>query len=87
MKELAFGNAFRRDLKLCRKRGVRLDRLDGAIDLLRADTALPVSYHSHKLQGKWRVWECHILPDLLLIYDFDEASVTLIRLGSHSDFF
>lgn len=35
-------------------------------------------------------WECHILPDLLLIWeqgDEPENVVHLIRVGSHSELF
>ena len=33
------------------------------------------------------VWECHIEPDWLLIYDITATEVLLIRTGSHSDLF
>ena len=88
MKDLLIDSAFRRDLKVCRKRGVDIARVDGTIQLLRNGLSLPPSHRAHKLQGKWRgAWECHVAPDLLLVYEFDETTVTLIRLGSHSDLF
>lgn len=44
----------------------------------------------HKLKGKYaRHNECHILPDLLLIWMEDKATaeITLVRTGTHSDLF
>src|SRR5271166_3662648 len=43
---------------------------------------------AHKLSGEWKgLWECHIEPDWLLIYDITSAEVLLIRTGAHSDLF
>jgi len=33
------------------------------------------------------VWECHIEPDWLLIYEVTDTEVLLIRTGSHSELF
>lgn len=44
----------------------------------------------HKLKGNYsRHNECHILPDLLLIWMEDKTSmtITLVRTGTHSDLF
>ena len=88
MKDLLIESAFRRDTKICRKRGTDLGRIDAMIEILRNGHSQPPNYRPHKLQGKWRgAWECHVAPDLLLVYEFDETTVTLIRLGSHSDLF
>ena len=43
-----------------------------------------------KLSGNYnKNWECHIKPDLLIIWIQIESTKTikLIRLGSHSDLF
>ena len=42
------------------------------------------------LQGDYRgLWECHITPDWLLIYDREDVIrlITLQRTGTHSDLF
>ncbi len=40
------------------------------------------------LSGEWGgVWECHLEPDWLLIYDVSDEEVLLIRTGTHADFF
>jgi mRNA interferase YafQ len=57
-------------------------------DLNAAGGPLPGDYRPHKLSGEWKgVWECHIEPDRLLIYDITLVEVLLIRTGSHSDLF
>ena len=88
MKTLIIENQFRKDLKSIRKRGVDLSKLETLIPLLQNDEPIPPRHRPHKLAGEWKgVWECHVLPDLLLIYDFDAETLSLIRLGSHADLF
>jgi mRNA interferase YafQ len=42
----------------------------------------------HRLSGEWnRLWECHIEPDWLLIWDETEEKLTLVRTGTHADLF
>ncbi|NQX80751.1 MAG: type II toxin-antitoxin system YafQ family toxin [Flavobacteriaceae bacterium] len=44
----------------------------------------------HKLKGNFKEnWECHIKPDLLIIWIQieDPKTIKLIRLGSHSELF
>ena len=44
----------------------------------------------HRLQGEYKDnWECHIKPDLLIIWFQIESPkiIRLIRIGSHSDLF
>lgn len=51
---------------------------------------LEEKYKDHKLTGELKYFrECHIQPDLLLIYQIkrDELILILIDTGSHSDLF
>ncbi len=58
------------------------------ISLLAAQKQLPEKYKDHSLKGKWQGYrECHIKPDLLLIYQVQDSKLLLIRLGSHDDLF
>jgi len=53
------------------------------------DEELPEKYHDHSLSGDWFGYcECHVKPDLLLIYKKPDGNVLrLARLGSHSELF
>jgi mRNA interferase YafQ len=66
-----------------------IEELPLVIAALAADSQLPAKYHDHQLTGKWEdCRECHIKPDLLLIYRKTESNVLeLARLGSHSELF
>jgi mRNA interferase YafQ len=57
------------------------------VDLLAADRTLPRRNLDHPLTGEWSDHrDCHIRPDLVLIYrKSDDASLELVRLGSHSE--
>jgi mRNA interferase YafQ len=52
------------------------------------DEPLPRRYFDHPLGGEWSDHrDCHIRPDLILIYRKpDDATLELVRLGSHSEF-
>lgn len=65
------------------------DLLGAIVALLADDKPLPDSCRDHALVGNWKGYrECHVKPDLLLIYNTEELDVLhLARLGSHSDLF
>lgn len=49
---------------------------------------LAQKYRDHPLIGNWKSYrECHIKPDLLLIYKIEGNTLTLVRLASHSELF
>ena len=79
---------FKRDLKLCHKRGKDIDKLENIVNLLQQDQSLSQKYHDHQLTGKWKDHrECHIEPDWLLIYQLTKLNLILVRTGTHSDLF
>ncbi|WBA80130.1 type II toxin-antitoxin system YafQ family toxin [Endozoicomonas sp. GU-1] len=46
------------------------------------------TYVDHALVGDWlSLRDCHIKPDLLLIYRIHDRKLQLARIGSHSDLF
>jgi len=51
------------------------------------DLTLAPHHHDHPLTGNWRDHrDCHIKPDLVLIYRKpDAATLQLVRLGSHAE--
>ena len=59
------------------------------LKLLLVDQPLPEKNRDHALSGDWAGYrECHVKPDLLLIYRKPDAdTLRLARLGSHSELF
>lgn len=85
-----FTSQFKRDFKLCKKRGLPLSELHSILSKLVADEPLPPKHRPHVLKGEYSgCWECHIRPDWLLIWVRDEEAreLRLARTGSHSDLF
>lgn len=81
---------FKKDLKLMQKRGADFKLLEAVLNLLAEGSPLPEKYRNHTLTGNYAgCSECHIRPDWLLVYEYDEEVLYLylIRTGSHSDLF
>ena len=81
---------FQKDLKLINKRGYDTNKLRTVIKLLADGVELPPNYKDHPLRGNGDgCRECHIEPDWLLIYEYDNGSLILYlsRTGTHSDLF
>lgn len=88
--DIIASNRFRKDLKLAKKRGLRLDKLESIIDTLANQQPLDSKYRDHALVGNYEGFrECHIEPDWLLIYrqDVYALELFLFRTGTHSDLF
>lgn len=88
--EIVQTGAFRRDLKLARKRGYNLNLIAEVVELLATGKTLPLKYRDHTLSGDYAgCRECHITPDWLPVYEIDhnELYLYLIRTGTHSDLF
>lgn len=83
-------NKFKKDIKLAKKRGLKMTLLDDVISILSQNGKLPSKYKPHLLVGNFKgFWECHIQPDWLLVWKQDEAIklITLTRTGTHADLF
>ena len=81
---------FKKDFKLVKKRGLKMELLREVITVLAMGETLPEKNKDHALTGNWIGYrECHILPNWLLVYRLeDEVLVlTLTRTGTHSDLF
>ena len=90
MLEIVQSNQFRKDLKLARKRGLKIERLKEVVNILAEQKKLEDKYRDHGLSGEYKGFrECHIEPDWLLVYRIDEdvLELFLFRTGSHSDLF
>lgn len=82
---------FKRDYKLALRRGYDVAKLRVVVTILMDGDRLPREYLDHPLKGRdYKEYrECHIEPDLLLIYKVDTGRrcVMLYRTGTHSDLF
>jgi len=84
----AFKKDFKRESKGKYQKTVTEDLL-AVLAILVSDGLLDANYRDHELIGEWNAYrECHIKPDLLLIYRKpDKNTIRLARLGSHSELF
>lgn len=60
--------------------------LEPIVDDLLLGNTLSEKLKDHPLSGQWKPCrECHVKPDLLLVYDWEDETLVLVRLGSHSE--
>ena len=93
MRTIERSTAFKRDYKRAKVTPRHRQDLDELLTQVLAqlimDQPLSSSTRDHNLSGDWAGYrECHIKPDLLLIYKKpDSDSLRLARLGTHSEIF
>ena len=82
-----YSTQFRKDYKLCQKRGYVMQNLTEVMLDLEVETPLQPKHKVHPLQGEYKgCLECHIAPDWLLVYEIDHGILVLIltSTGTHS---
>lgn len=92
MRTIERASTFKRDYKREKRgrHGAALGQaLKQVLEALATDQKLDPQYRDHDLSGNWAGYrECHVKPDLLLIYrKLDGDGLRLARLGSHSELF
>jgi len=92
MRTIERSTAFKRDYKReakGRHRATLAAELLAVLTMLANDKPLDPRYRDHDLSGDWAGYrDCHIKPDLVLIYrKLDAGTLRLARLGSHSELF
>ena len=92
MYQLLLTSQFRKDLKKLKTRKKDFQRVSKVLTILQARGVrdIPASMRPHRLSGKYTdTWECHVRPDLLILWLQFEAPKTihLVRVGSHSELF
>lgn len=83
---------FKKSLKKHLKNPLERKSIFEVIELLKSAgfDAIPPKMKPHKLIGNYKgCLECHIMPDLLLIWEQNETEkeIYLLDVGSHSDLF
>lgn len=86
-----YSRQFKKDFKrVQRQPRFDLAQLEVVLHQLQKEISLEPKYRLHKLQGKFTgCYECHVQPDIVLIFevDYSEGMLYLLRIGSHSELF
>ena len=88
--QVVLSTRFKKEFRRCIRRGLNMKLLTDAMDILEATGTLPEKYRPHKLVGDMDgIWECHVQPDWLMVWEQDDTQLTLLflRTGTHSDLF
>jgi mRNA interferase YafQ len=88
IKAIKHTKSFKKDIKKFRHDKAKLKKLADFLRALADGKKLDSSFKDHQLKGNYiGRRECHIEPDLLLIYRTEKGILYLERFGSHSDLF
>ena len=93
MLKIRFSTRFKRDLKRVQKQeasGYDEVVFKSVVQNLQSGIPLDKKFEDHPLQEKYAgARECHLAPDLLLVYEVnnDVLELLLLRIGSHSNLF
>jgi mRNA interferase YafQ len=88
MKALRIMGRYKKDLRLAKSRGWRIEKLVAIVNKLRAGIPLSPIDDDHPLKGPWESYRgCHVQGDWVLIYQANEHEIVLARTGTHSDLF
>ena len=88
--QIQITNKFKKSIDLSYRRNLDLQLLKEVIHTLAKGEKLDAKYRTHPLEGyAIFIWECHIKPDWLLLWQQidDELILILLDTGSHSDLF
>jgi len=78
-------SAFKTEIKKFKDESI-FTELETVVSLLVSNLPLPEKYKPHPLRGNYKNYmECHLKPDVLLIYRITEVDLYLYRIGSHSN--
>jgi mRNA interferase YafQ len=79
---------FERDRSLMKRRNKDINKLERLMTLIVNEVPLPHSCHEHLLHGAYEgCTECHVEPNWLLVYRFEDDIVHFARTGTHADIF
>lgn len=86
IKTVHYTKSFKKDFKALNQNEVTM--VKNIVKLIFNESRLPKKLKDHQLKGDFiNCRECHIKPDLLLIYKIEEEQLILVRIGSHSKLF
>ena len=88
--QIRITNKFKKSLDLSYQRNLDLGLLKEVIHTLAKGEKLDAKHRTHTLVGyRTVVWECHVKPDWLLLWQQinEELILVLLDTGTHSDLF
>ena len=85
-------NSYERDYEKCLRQGILGDKenleIEKIIYLLKNRMPLEKRHKDHALKGDYKGYrDCHINPDLVLVYKIQNDTLYLTRIGRHRDIF
>jgi len=92
MYKLVISTKFKKDLKKIKKKPKDEALTRSVLKVLQEKgvEGIAENMKPHRISGIYKNnWECHIKPDLLIIWIQieDPKTINLVRIGSHSDLF
>jgi len=86
---LEYSSQFKKDFKKITKMSIPdIIEVGNVISTLQNQETLAKKYVDHPLSGNWAGFrDCHVKPDLILIYKINSTALQLARIGSHGDLF
>ena len=84
--KIEYSTAFKKTLKKLNKKDI--DKVFNVVEKLANGEKLDIKFKDHALKGDYLGYrDCHIKPDLVLIYkkQDDRLILTCVELGSHSE--
>ena len=87
MYKLEYSSQFKKDFKKIAKLPIPdVIEVGHVITSLQQGQTLAEKYVDHSLSGNWANYrDCHVKPDLVLIYKIESNTLKLARIGSHSE--
>lgn len=88
--KVKYSKEFKKSIKKLKNDSTKIELIKSIIARLANNETLEAKYKDHKLKGEYDGFrECHIEPDLLLIYKKEEKDLLLfcLGLGTHSKLF
>lgn len=90
--QLKYSTSFKKDLKGISKQPQKFKKITEVLSILKNKgvSGIPKKMKPHLLTGNYKgALECHIEPDLLIIWvEYEEEKeISLLRLGSHAELF
>ena len=91
MYTVLLSHKYKKSLKKIKKSGkYNISDIEDIVSIISSGKKLDTKYQDHNLNGKMSDYrECHIKPDLLLVYQIkkDKLILLLVNISKHSNLF